>query len=233
MWLCLQRQRIAISHDAEVGSVVTRVTATDADSGLNARLVFTVDDRYAFHMDPLTGIITLAVPGHGLGRARYVLDVAVSDSGQPPLTSSVELTVDVTSPLMTSRAGGARMSLTVVVVTVAIVASLVVTIVLVVGVVVVYRKGRRTTDVERQPTASTRAALVLADDFDDNALPALFTHLSRSGATTVRSRDIPVSAATLNTARDNGSSTWLSSLDCSVISAPAACQASTLIYSFH
>lgn len=230
--LCVQRQRVTISHDATVGSVVTRVAATDADSGLNARLVYGIvsgNDRNVFHMDPLTGTVILDVPGKSLDHAQYLLDVAVSDSGQPPLTSSVELTIDVTSQLMTSRAGGGRTSLMFIVVTVGIVTSLITTIAVVV--IISRQKCARTTDVERPPAMTTKATAALDGDFDDNdEMSALFAHLSRShNARSMRSRDLPVSTVTLNAARNND--TRLSSLDSSVVSAPAACQASMLINS--
>ena len=214
-----------MSRDASVGSVVARVTATDADSGLNARLVFAVvagNHRSAFRVDPLTGVVTLAVPGHALDHAGYLLDVAVSDCGQPPLTSSVELTVGVTSPLMTSQAGGVGVSLIMIVVVVGVVASLVIAIVVVV-VVGIVAKWRRPADVERASTATSKAPAVLDDD-DDEALSAPCTHLPRSGD--ARSRDLPHSAATLNATGINDTPTWLGSLDCSVVSAPAACQVS-------
>ena len=230
----MQRQRVTVSQDAAVGSVVTRIIATDADSALNARLVFSIasgDERNAFHVDPLTGVVILAVPGRALDRAHYLLDVTVSDSGQPPLTSSVELTVDVMSQLMT---GGVSVSLVFIIVTVGVIAFFVLTIVVVVVVVVVVRhKWRGTSDVERPPTKTTA---LQGADLDNDALSALFTHLSRSldaRSATARSRDLPVSAATLNAAHNDNTSTWLSSLDCSVVSAPATCQACTLINSLH
>jgi len=127
-----------VSRGAAVGSVVTHIIATDADSGLNSRLVYSVvagddDDDRAFHVDRLTGIITLTVPGHALDHARYQLDVLVSDTGRPPLTSSVRLTVDVTSSSMTSRVGGVSLLLVVVVVAIVVVVSLVAAIVIVVA----------------------------------------------------------------------------------------------------
>jgi len=124
-----------VSRGASVGSVVTRVAATDADSRLNSRLSYDVvagDNQRAFHVHRQTGVVTLAVPGHALDHAHYLLHVTVSDSGRPPLTSSVRLTVDVTSPAMTSRVGGVSVLLVVVVVAVAVGASLVAIVVIVV-----------------------------------------------------------------------------------------------------
>jgi len=120
-----RRQHATISRDAAVGSVVARLRATDADSTrLNSRLSYDVahdddddDDgdggggRRSFHVDRLTGVVTLAVPGHALRHAHYRLHVLVSDAGRPPLASSVRLTVDVTSPMTSSRAGGLVTSL--------------------------------------------------------------------------------------------------------------------------
>ena len=220
-----------MSRDAAVGSVVTRVMATDADSGLNARLVYAIvagNDRSAFYVDPLTGTISLAVPGHALDLDRYLLSVSVSDCGQPPLTSSVQLTIDVTSPLII---GGIRLSLIMIMVTVGGILSLVVAIVVVVIVVVKCRRSSDVqSDVQRPTTTTSKTPAVFSDhlnDDDDESLPALgATHLPRSLDT--RSRDLLHSAATLNAAGHNDTSTWLEPLDCSAISAPAACQASTV-----
>lgn len=147
-----------MSGDASVGSVVTRVHATDADSALNARLVYALQvnhsDNHVFDVDPLSGSVTLAVPGHALNpAARYLLSLTVSDCGQPPLTTSVQLSVRVmTSSVMTSQHGvGVGVSLVMVV---AVVVAVVVVLLVVVMVAIV--RCRRQADSQQTVTGISK-----------------------------------------------------------------------------
>jgi len=220
--------------DATVGSEVTRVRATDADSGLNSRLAFALvsGDRDVVRVEPVTGTVTTTVPGRDLDYAGYRLVVAASDGGQAPLTSSVRLTVNVTSRTMTSQVGGrVGASLVVVVATVGVVVLLVF---VAVAAVVVRHNWRRkaSSQVRRPPTSSWRPVLGgdMSLNCEDDEAPsaALVAHLSGSVDATSR-RDLWHSTATtLDATRDDRASTWLRSFDRSVVSSPAACPVSTL-----
>jgi len=92
-----------VSSYSPVGYIVTRVHATDADVGSNAQLVYSMtshgterhDDAalpLPFDVDASNGAVYVTSSLRGAGRDRsqprrdYVLSVAVSDRGSPPLT---------------------------------------------------------------------------------------------------------------------------------------------------
>ncbi|XP_078532937.1 protocadherin Fat 4 [Lissotriton helveticus] len=74
-------------------SFVFAVTVTDADSGPNAELHFTLKDRHSekFHIDPQRGAIMAAESISGTSEITF--GVHVRDSGQSPKTDSTTVTV--------------------------------------------------------------------------------------------------------------------------------------------
>ena len=75
----------ALKEDVPVGTVATKIHATDADEGVNGRLTYALLDTAdgAFKMDSGTGIVTLAKPLDREARALYNLTVRAMDRGSP------------------------------------------------------------------------------------------------------------------------------------------------------
>ncbi|XP_060800580.1 fat-like cadherin-related tumor suppressor homolog isoform X2 [Amyelois transitella] len=87
---------VTLPEDADVGSLVAKVHATDADLGANrlVRYAF-VDDVPGFHIAADSGIVTLRAPLDRETQAEHRLVVMASDAGRPPrsATATVRLTV--------------------------------------------------------------------------------------------------------------------------------------------
>lgn len=94
---------VELSVHAAAGHVFARILATDADTGPNARLRFSIADDVAdsgselFDVDPATGALSVrsdrrlaALPDHVTGA---MVRVVVRDSGEPQLASVAELDV--------------------------------------------------------------------------------------------------------------------------------------------
>ena len=76
----------ALKEDVPVGTVATKIHATDADEGVNGRLTYALLDGAAdgaFRMDSGTGIVTLAKPLDREATALYNLTVRAMDRGSP------------------------------------------------------------------------------------------------------------------------------------------------------
>ncbi|XP_054721928.1 LOW QUALITY PROTEIN: fat-like cadherin-related tumor suppressor homolog [Uloborus diversus] len=90
--------RAMIREDAVVGSQVIQVLANDADSSPNAQLSFSIisgDDNKHFVIDESTGFIKVAKLLDREMIPNYVLQVSCSDSGNPSLSSTAFVNVDV------------------------------------------------------------------------------------------------------------------------------------------
>ncbi len=87
----------SLKEDAPVGSVATKVHATDADTGENKRLRYSLLDSAdgAFKVDPATGLVALAKALDRETRALYNLTVRAMDHGRPRLSSTCHLVVTV------------------------------------------------------------------------------------------------------------------------------------------
>ncbi|KAI8496579.1 hypothetical protein Bbelb_258780 [Branchiostoma belcheri] len=84
-------------------SDVTAVDATDKDSGTNAEVSYSLanDSSTLFSIDPSNGIIRLV--GHpGSTDTTYNLTVAATDKGDPPMNSTVSLSIKISAILDTS-----------------------------------------------------------------------------------------------------------------------------------
>ena len=79
----------AVSENALPGHFVTKVSATDADEGVNAELEFSIikgNDPYIFYIDPKTGhILVSGLLDYDKGKRKYDLTVIVRDRGLPSL----------------------------------------------------------------------------------------------------------------------------------------------------
>ncbi|KAL3276606.1 hypothetical protein HHI36_011978 [Cryptolaemus montrouzieri] len=88
---------VALPEDVEVGTLVTKVHATDADIGINRKIRYAFIDSFNNHfkMESDSGIVTLAKPLDRELRAMYNLTIQAVDQGSPQLSSVTTLIVNV------------------------------------------------------------------------------------------------------------------------------------------
>nr|XP_033954155.1 protocadherin Fat 3 [Pseudochaenichthys georgianus] len=92
----------AVQVEAEPGSAIFRVSATDSDYGLNGEVTYSLKKQHRnFQVNPLTGELTLKRAFEAdLSNAEYKLVLVASDGGFPPLSSEVELPVTIVNKAM-------------------------------------------------------------------------------------------------------------------------------------
>lgn len=88
---------VALPEDVEVGTLVTKVHATDKDVGINRKIKYSFVDSFNNHFKITSdsGIITLAKPLDREIRAMYNLTVKAVDQGTPQLHSLANVIVNV------------------------------------------------------------------------------------------------------------------------------------------
>ncbi|KAF5307382.1 hypothetical protein FQR65_LT07099 [Abscondita terminalis] len=88
---------VALPEDVEVGTLVTKVHATDADIGINRKIKYSFIDSFKNHfkMASDSGIVTLAKPLDREIRAVYNLTVQAVDQGTPQMSTIATLIVNV------------------------------------------------------------------------------------------------------------------------------------------
>ncbi|XP_023211773.1 fat-like cadherin-related tumor suppressor homolog [Centruroides sculpturatus] len=88
---------IAVLEDSEVGTLVTKVHATDKDIGYNRKITYSfVDSAHEhFAVDKITGIVQLKKPLDREEKAMYNLTIQAEDHGTPQLSTSATLLVMV------------------------------------------------------------------------------------------------------------------------------------------
>lgn len=88
---------VTLPEDVEVGTLVTKIHATDADIGINRKIKYSFIDSFNNHfkMAADSGIVTLAKPLDREIRAVYNLTVQAVDQGTPQLSSVTSLVVNV------------------------------------------------------------------------------------------------------------------------------------------
>ena len=90
---------VLLPENTPTGSLVAIVTATDADSGTNSLLMYTIQsDDETFAIDVTLGIITLQRPLNFSTQSQYDVFITASDQGDPVMSSSVLLNVTVLPP---------------------------------------------------------------------------------------------------------------------------------------
>ena len=90
---------ILLPQNTPVGSVVAMVTATDADSGTNAALEYSIEsENDTFTVETAQGIIILRKPLNFDTQSYYEVVLTATDMGETPLNSSVTLNVTVLLP---------------------------------------------------------------------------------------------------------------------------------------
>ncbi|KAI4814272.1 hypothetical protein KUCAC02_003474, partial [Chaenocephalus aceratus] len=92
----------AVQVEAEPGSAIFRVSATDSDYGVNGEVTYSLKKQHRnFQVNPLTGELTLKRAFEAdLSNAEYKLVLVASDGGFPPLSSEVELPVTIVNKAM-------------------------------------------------------------------------------------------------------------------------------------
>lgn len=76
----IEEYNMTISESAEVNTLLTRVTATDEDLGINGKVRFSLDDSSGhFHCDETSGIISLKKPLDREVQSSYNLVVKAFD----------------------------------------------------------------------------------------------------------------------------------------------------------
>lgn len=90
---------IELPENTPTGHVITVLTATDADSGQNGAITYSVDsDGDTFAVDPILGIVTLQRQLDLSLQAQYNVTITATDQGVPSLNASVILNVTVLPP---------------------------------------------------------------------------------------------------------------------------------------
>lgn len=88
---------VNIPEDAEIGANVTYVQATDADSGLNAEIRYSLEGSAGmFSMNPETGLIIVVAALDRETQDKYNLIVVAQDQGRPPLSAQASVVVTLT-----------------------------------------------------------------------------------------------------------------------------------------
>lgn len=89
--------RAVIDENNPIGAIVTRVAATDRDSGPNGQVTFTLDAdaRHGFAIDSSTGVITSKISFDYESSPSYEIGVVASDAGSPPRSAGVIVYVAV------------------------------------------------------------------------------------------------------------------------------------------
>lgn len=90
---------VTIYNSLKVGKPVTNIRATDADDRNNSRVKYAFESNSAsasfFHMDPSTGIITLAKSLTQQGKRTFEVVVVATDHGDPALSTKMKLFIIV------------------------------------------------------------------------------------------------------------------------------------------
>lgn len=89
---------ITLLESVQQGTFVVQINASDADSGMNSNLSFSVvggNLNNAFSINSANGVITTASQLDYEKDTFYTLNVSVQDQGTPPLQSNILVTVEV------------------------------------------------------------------------------------------------------------------------------------------
>ncbi|XP_049325192.1 cadherin-23 isoform X5 [Astyanax mexicanus] len=88
---------IEIPEDAAIGDNVTTVSATDADSGLNGEVRYSLEGSAGmFSVNPDTGLITVAAKLDRETQDKYSFRAVAQDQGRPTLSGEASLVVTIT-----------------------------------------------------------------------------------------------------------------------------------------
>jgi hypothetical protein len=90
--------RTGIPENFPLGRTIYTITVTDADSGTNAQLSYSItsgNDQEAFNLNSTRGTLSVAGALDRETTASYNLTVQAMDGGSPPLTSSTFVTITI------------------------------------------------------------------------------------------------------------------------------------------
>ncbi|XP_041444704.1 protocadherin gamma-C5 isoform X3 [Xenopus laevis] len=91
-----------ISQSASVGYLVTKISAVDLDSGHNAWLMYRIlqpASQTLFQISPYTGEIRIIRSFHEMDNSEQHLVISVSDHGEPSLSATVSIIVNIVENL--------------------------------------------------------------------------------------------------------------------------------------
>lgn len=93
----MESYSVFIPEDADNGTLVTKVFATDRDKGINRKIRYSFVDSYKDHfkIEPESGIVTLMKLLDREQQAHYNLTLKATDMGAPSLHSTINLIVNV------------------------------------------------------------------------------------------------------------------------------------------
>eukprot|EP00079_Xenopus_tropicalis_P033472 XP_017947243.1 PREDICTED: protocadherin Fat 3-like [Xenopus tropicalis] len=89
---------VSVKEDLPVGSPILLIRATDADSGFNGKVLYTISDGNmdsCFNIDMETGQLKVMMPMDRETTDRYILNITVYDLGNPQRSSWRLLTIHV------------------------------------------------------------------------------------------------------------------------------------------
>ncbi|KAK0144536.1 Protocadherin alpha-7 [Merluccius polli] len=92
---------IQLNENTPIGTTIIQVNATDLDEGLNGDVVYSFGNdvdgeaRAHFHLNSLTGEITVLEMFDFEGRKIYEIDIQASDKGAAPLTSDKSVIINI------------------------------------------------------------------------------------------------------------------------------------------
>ncbi|ESO94055.1 hypothetical protein LOTGIDRAFT_104487 [Lottia gigantea] len=91
----LTENTFSIQEDARINTLVTRVTATDKDLGINKKIVYGImgDSKSTFSIDSNSGIISLISPLDREITSQHIITVTAKNLGPTPLFNSTELRI--------------------------------------------------------------------------------------------------------------------------------------------
>ncbi|CAN9493182.1 unnamed protein product [Ophioblennius macclurei] len=87
---------VAVREDAEVGSSVVSLTATDQDSSFNKEIRYSLrGGQGRFSVDPVSGVVSVAIELDRETQSEYDLLVVAEDQGQPARSANATLLIKV------------------------------------------------------------------------------------------------------------------------------------------
>ncbi|UYV60172.1 FAT1, partial [Cordylochernes scorpioides] len=86
---------VSIPEDAPIGTLLTKVHATDLDLGTSRRISYSLPDTEHFEVDADTGLVRLARALDRESRGLYNVTVRATDHGSPALSTAARLEVTV------------------------------------------------------------------------------------------------------------------------------------------
>ena len=98
---------LLVEEDSLVGTVVTRMNATDRDEGSNSIITYSINETgIPFEIDSTSGEIRIITPLNLESRQEYRLEIVAQDNGIPARNAIWNLTIDVVERQVVSFSAG-------------------------------------------------------------------------------------------------------------------------------